>query len=475
MRVFFALCLLGYVSLQAQLTIIVDSWPASTPSQDNLHVAGDFQAWDASSQSHILTYLDELDRYEIHLPDQSGSIQFKFTRGSWETVEGDAQGNYLSNRLHNTSGGDTLFLQIAGWEDLDSNPSDQSTAAQNVTIIATDFPMTALDRVRRIWLYLPPDYATSGRDYPVLYMQDGQNVFDAATSFSGEWEVDETLNTLFAQGDPGAIVVAVDNGGSERLAEYTPWPNPTYGGGDGNDYIDFLVNDLKPYIDANYRTKTEQENTAILGSSLGGLISTYAALSRPDVFGKVGALSPAYWINRQELADYVADISSPTPLRLHQLIGIPEGETFVQDMLDMESQLLQVGYPDEEILSIQHLDGAHSEWYWAREFADVYQWLFPNEPNGLDILDPSDLDYRQSPNPAQNQLIVRFHLDESSTGRLLLYDARGESHSLVSEQHFSTGQQELIIDLQKMNLPSAQYWVHLQLGNRLLVQPLIIR
>ncbi|MEO0627810.1 MAG: hypothetical protein AAFY91_12530, partial [Bacteroidota bacterium] len=154
---------------------------------------------------------------------------------------------------------------------------------------------------------------------------------------------------------------------------------------------------------------------------------------------------------------------------------IPEGETFVQDMLNMESQLLQVGYPDEEILSIQHPDGAHSEWYWAREFGDVYQWLFPNEPNGLDILSPSDLDYRQSPNPAQNQLIVRFHLDESSTGRLLLYDARGESHSIVREQHFSTGQQELIIDLQKMNLPSAQYWVHLQLGDRLLVQPLIIR
>ncbi|MDV7392611.1 alpha/beta hydrolase-fold protein, partial [Arthrospira platensis SPKY1] len=167
--------------------------------------------------------------------------------------EGNANGGFLPNRTFNFTGNpQTLNLSILTWEDLGGGSN--STAAANVQIMNNAFFMPQLNRSRRIWVYLPPDYNTSNKHYPVIYMKDGQNLFDQATSFSGEWQVDETLNTLFNQGDYGAIVVGIDNGGSERLNEYSPWVNAQYGGGQGNAYMAFVAETLKPHIDANFRT-----------------------------------------------------------------------------------------------------------------------------------------------------------------------------------------------------------------------------
>src|SRR5205085_11725242 len=124
-------------------------------------------------------------------------------------------------------------LTVLSWEDI-SGSGPSSTAAANVQVLNTSFFMPQLNRSRKIWLYLPPDYYTTSKTYPVLYMEDGQNLFDNATSFSGEWQIDETLNTLHSQGNYGAIVVGIDNGGGERLNEYSPWVNATYGGGQGD-------------------------------------------------------------------------------------------------------------------------------------------------------------------------------------------------------------------------------------------------
>ena len=171
-----------------------------------------------------------------------------------------------------------------------------------------------------IWLYLPPDYATSTKRYPVIYMQDGQNLFDNKTSFSGEWEVDETLNKLHSEGDYGAIVVGIDNGGNKRLDEYSPWKNSSYGGGEGDAYIDFIVQSLKPYIDTNYRTLSAPEYTCIFGSSLGALIATYAAIKYPGIFGKAGAFSPAYWFNISNFVSYIQE--NPSNLGLTKIIHL---------------------------------------------------------------------------------------------------------------------------------------------------------
>ena len=145
--------------------------------------------------------------------------------------------------------------------------AQESTASKQVSTFTIEAPQ--LKTSRKIWLYLPKNYESSTKKYPVIYMHDAQNLFDAKTSFAGEWNVDEKLDSLSAQ----VIVVGIENGGDKRLEELTPYKNEKYGGGNAEKYLEFIVNTLKPEIDKKYRTKTDTKNTTIMGSSLGGLVS----------------------------------------------------------------------------------------------------------------------------------------------------------------------------------------------------------
>jgi alpha-glucosidase len=195
---------------------------------------GSLNGWNETNTQFILQP-DGFGARVITIPEGTGTVSYKFTRGvSWSTVEGNATGGFLPNRSFTYTGSpQTINLTIQSWEDI-SGSGTNSTAAANVQILNNSFFMPQLNRNRKVWIYLPPDYYTSTKTYPVLYMQDGQNLFDNATSFSGEWQVDETLNTLYNQGNYGAIVVGIDNGGSNRLNEYSPWVNPSFGGGQGD-------------------------------------------------------------------------------------------------------------------------------------------------------------------------------------------------------------------------------------------------
>jgi predicted alpha/beta superfamily hydrolase len=206
-------------------------------------------------------------------------------------------------------------------------------------------------------------------------MHDGQNLFDASTSFSGEWEVDETLNNLFASGDEGVIIVGLENGGATRTEEYTPWSNEKYGGGRGGDYINFLVTKVKPYIDSNYRTKSDRNHTGIMGSSLGGLISLYAAIKYQDVFGKAGVFSPSLWFS-EDIYSHVENIGKKNDMKIYLLGGELESETLIKEMDKMVGILHKIGFKDTEIKMISRADGDHNEAFWAREFSDCYSWLF---------------------------------------------------------------------------------------------------
>ncbi|MEJ7769629.1 MAG: alpha/beta hydrolase-fold protein, partial [Chitinophagaceae bacterium] len=178
------------------------------------------------------------------------------------------------------------------------------TASGNVQIIDTAFYIPTLNRTRRIWLYLPEEYKNSKKKYPVLYMHDGQNLFDESTSFSGEWKVDETMDELAN----ACMVVGIDNGESKRMNEYNPNDTHQFGKGEGRQYLEFIVKTLKPYIDKKYRTLRSAKNTMMAGSSMGGLITFYAGLYYPKVFGKLGVLSPAFWVSpniREEIRQAV--------------------------------------------------------------------------------------------------------------------------------------------------------------------------
>lgn len=252
-----------------------------------------------------------------------------------------------------------------------------STAQPNVQILDTAFLMPQLNRTRKVWLYLPPDYETSVKRYPVIYMHDGQNLFDQSTAFAGEWEVDETLNKLHREGDFGAIVVGIDNGARKRLDEYSPWANKVYGGGEGDEYIEFIRQTLKPFIDDKYRTKTGPENNCLWGSSMGGLISTYGVVKYPETFGKAGVFSPAYWFSFDSLSQTISNHSKDlSHLKLIQVAGEKEGsnmKVFIQKITDeMVGQKVPLSNMKVKI----DPDGAHNEAYWRREFAAAYQWLF---------------------------------------------------------------------------------------------------
>ncbi|PHN07610.1 alpha/beta hydrolase-fold protein [Flavilitoribacter nigricans] len=387
--------------LLAQLTVLVNSVSPNTPYDAAVYLAGNFNDWNAGHPDYRLES-NELGILELHFRPDPGTLAFKFTRGSWETAEGTAEGTFRPNRTYEYTGGpDTLEINIEGWEGQNQG-GNNGTAAVNVSVISEEFYMPQLDRHRRIWIYLPPDYAISTRRYPVLYMHDGQNLFDRSTSFSGEWEIDEHLNRLFNDGDPGVIVVGIDNGGEHRIEEYTPWPNPEYGGGRGALYAKFIVETLKPYIDNQYRTRPDQETTAIMGSSLGGLISLYTAIEHQDVFGRVGVFSPSLWFS-PEAYTHISEKEKQYDIRFYLLGSKPESTSMAPDLIALYNNLLNAGFqPDEFSLHITE-DGEHSEWYWAREFTRAYQWLFAEET-------PSSTDEAKiprvtlSPNPANREI-----------------------------------------------------------------------
>lgn len=375
-KIYALLLLLIPILALSQVTLRITSIPANTPANATIYVAGTFNSWNPQSTSHALQP-DGLGAYQIVIPEGTGTASYKFTRGAWTSVEGNASGGFLPDRSFTFTGSpQTLTLTVLSWEDLGGN--NPSTAASNVQILDNNFAMPQLNSTRRIWLYLPPDYYTSTKTYPVLYMQDGQNLFDNATSFAGEWQVDETLNSLFNAGDYGAIVVGIDNGGGARLDEYSPWLNTQYNeGGEGGDYMLFLSETLKPYIDANFRTKPEAPYNALIGSSMGALISVYGACTFANQFEKVGVFSPAFWFAGDNLNDYIVNnVSGIENLRLYFVCGQNESSTMVPNMNTVKSNLISKGVATSNTMTLVDPAGTHSESFWRAKFGAAYQWLF---------------------------------------------------------------------------------------------------
>ncbi len=420
----FFFALLSTLSLCAQMTFTITSVPSNTPQDDDIYLAGNFNGWDAQDVSYILTNNGN-GTYSISFSPEPGELLFKFTRGGWETVEGNENGGCVPDRQYIYNGGAmSENFTIAGWEDLDGSGGGNGTAADNVYILDEDFYMPQLNRNRRIWIYLPPDYNSTTKNYPVLYMHDAQNLFDVATSFSGEWEVDETLNELHANGDYGCIVIGIENGGAARLDEYSPWFNTQYqAGGEGDEYIEFIVNELKPYVDANYRTFSGRDYTGIMGSSMGGLISHYAGIGYQDVFGKVGAFSCSFWFANESYTQ-VGDVGDQSDMRIYYLVGEGEGGSMVDDTEGMYGLMLANGFSENELFKDIDADGQHSEWYWRREFAGAYQWLFAN--TDMTATKNTELPkIRLFPNPTSGQIFVE-NFDKIREGKVQVYALDGK-------------------------------------------------
>jgi pullulanase len=452
--------------------------PGTTPPGDPVFIAGDFQGWNPGDPAYQLTDLGGLI-YEITLELTVGnSIEFKFTRGSWSTVEKGPNGEEIPNRTHTVTGAETLEVTVYNWADIQGNST--------ITGDVTTHTVPGFLNGRRVWVYLPPDYHVSTDvSYPVLYMFDGQNVFDQATSFAGEWEVDETCEELIPAGLMGPIiVVAVDNGGLGRIHEYTPWYDPTYqAGGGGEEHLQAFINVLMPWVNVNYRTLTGPHNTGLAGSSLGGLMPLYAVYAHSDVFGLIGALSPSLWWSDHELLDYAGGFPKPSAKVYMDMGTIEAGymvdldgngiDDNIDDLRAMRDIMVGQGFVlDVDLMVVEDEGGQHNEWYWAQRFPVTLQFLFPPMPaSGVpESVAHSSLTVRPSvPNPFNPRTTLAFDLPDPADVRLTIYDVAGRQVRGLLDDRLPAGFHEVVWngrDDAGRELPSGVYMAAIHAGPR---------
>ena len=246
-----------------------------------------------------------------------------------------------------------------------------------------------LGNTRPVAIYLPPGYETSGKRYPVLYMQDGQNAFDPETAFRGQdWGLARTADALIAAGEMEPVIIVAPYNTAARADEYTPVRDEgESAGGRGDDYGRFLSDELKPLVDRSLRTKPGPEDTALMGSSLGGLISLHLAVTRPDAFSRAGVLSPSLWWDEGWMAKTIRRLRLPKALpRLWVDMGTREGrpeshEANLENLRAMRETLIARGWVPGSDLETREIAGAgHSEAFWRERAGLVLRFLFPPKP-----------------------------------------------------------------------------------------------
>lgn len=368
---FFILFFSFHVSAQYSLRLIVTD--ATAKKWQDIFVAGDFNSWNPGDLNYKLKPFGGARMGYVFKNIPPGVITFKFTRGSWDKVETTASGNDVENHAVSVNSDTSIEFSIAGWKDDFPSKPKLNTASAQVQVLDTAFFMPQLNRYRRIWIYFPKNYTQSTtKKYPVIYFNDGQNLFNEQTAAFGEWGIDECLDTLQQQLHKDVIVVGIDNGSDKRMTEYNPYDNEKFGKGEGKQYADFLALTLKPFIDKKFRTLADAHHTCIAGSSMGALISLYAVMAHPESFGEAGIFSPAFWVVPQMFTD-VEKIKWGYLPRFYFYAGGKESDSMVTDMERMYKIIENKNNYDmqEDVNSI----GMHNEKYWREEFPLFYKWL----------------------------------------------------------------------------------------------------
>ncbi len=232
-------------------------------------------------------------------------------------------------------------------------------------------------QARDIFVYLPPNYHQTNDIYPTIYMHDGQNLFDPTRAYLGQtWQAEKTLNYLIENKiiEP-VIVIAIDNT-SERIWDYTPTNTPQSGGGGANNYLEMIVENLIPHIESHFRVHREAKERAIIGSSLGGLVSLFSILSHPDTFSKVAALSPSLWWDNKQIIDQLAK-SKFLPERIWIDSGSLENE-ITADIIELEEKL-SWRLSKDQLKTIIQSNAGHSEKFWAQRLPYILKFLFPKK------------------------------------------------------------------------------------------------
>ena len=246
-----------------------------------------------------------------------------------------------------------------------------------IELLGNDFDIPVLGKKRRISVLLPHDYYEQpDKRYPVLYLQDGQNTHDEYAPY-GNWAVDKRLAILQEEGKGDIIVVAIDHAEEYRIKEFIPFDHPEFGEGAGEEYVKYLTEELKPQIDQQFRTLPDRMNTGVGGSSLGGLISLYAGLTRSPIYSKVLIFSPSLWVSN-EIYRLAERFHPGEPVHFYLYAGEKESQFHLPNIKRMDHTLCY-GNADNSYFKLflkTRADGTHSEYFWGEEFPDALRWLY---------------------------------------------------------------------------------------------------
>ncbi len=339
-----------------------------------VYLTGTFNKWDPRDEAFIMQ-LQEDGSYFLEIPDKKlrGKIEYKYTKGGWESVEIDRHGNISSNRKI-TKGAQSTNDHVERWR-LNWGPFKDDFFPE-IELISESFLMPQLNKSRKVWALLPHNYHKTDKTYPVLYLHDAQNLFDENAIF-GNWEIDKKMSILAEYGRGDLIIIAIENGHGDRINEYVLDADSVAKNAEGKKYVRFLADTLKPYVDSVYRTKPEREFTGIGGSSLGGLISIYSGFLYPEVYSKLMIFSPSLWVN----PDYdfpVMNFRNPYDIKIYMYGGVIEGSEMTERMLEFESRMQSTDKYSVQFsfkMSINP-EGRHQEFYWSQEFPRAIEWLF---------------------------------------------------------------------------------------------------
>ncbi len=361
---------------QKHITFKLISPEPHNTAQDSIYLSGSFNDWKPNDERYLFEYVSEgVFELDASIPNDERNIEYKYTRGSWSIAEVASLGEQMPNRelqLSKVKG--VINDTIASWDKV----LPAHSALPNVRVLHETFHIPELDRSRRIWIYLPTNYEEStDKRYPVIYMHDGQNLFDERFAPFGEWQVDETLKEQEESLGREVIVVGIEHGDKTRLDEYSPYKHPKHGGGEGKRYLEFIVNTLKPYIDKEYRTLPDREHTIIGGASMGGLISFCAGIYYPDTFGKLLVLSPSFWFSEQVYTDAQELLAHESFPKIYMGVGMKEVSIMPHGVEKMEELLHQrPSYQQGKKLQVFYdIEGHHNEKTWARQFPHGIEWL----------------------------------------------------------------------------------------------------
>jgi predicted alpha/beta superfamily hydrolase len=352
----------------------IDIYLKTVPDDDRpVYLAGNFNDWAEANPQFKLTqkgpgYYHYRIRKQGNLP-----LYYRYHKGDWNQEELDQWGNKSPDRLLNHSVYE-VHDYVPRWR-INGLATSVKYMPQKF-IIEDDFEIPQLGKRRRIWALVPCDYYRTRKKYPVLYLQDAQNLFNEHAPF-GNWAIDQKLGIMKELGFGDLIIIAIEHGGTERIKEYSPFDTERFGPGEGALYAKFMIETLKPYVDRKFRSSPHRIHTGIGGSSMGGLISVYTAMSYPEVFSKWMIFSPSLWLSSQIFRE-ASEFINKEPSFVYLYGGKNESSSMEKELTLFTEVLAKKAINRQFIHYKLSIDptATHHESFWGAEFPKAIKWLY---------------------------------------------------------------------------------------------------